>query len=175
MWKKQKHSIHFIIRCSWKYTCTDYFLLLIDSHARYRVHWRHIPALCLLIEKQKKGGGVLLWFVWSYSTVKMCHVFSEESTYQPTVWPVVIKYTVFLCLLSISSVLELQAGLFVWNSNSQPGQKTLGGRIPHYTLKLNQHCHTNALQSKDQKHQPDQEWCTDSWGESVINSHEIKR
>lgn len=73
-------------------------------------------------------GALLLWFVWNYSTVKMWeHVYSKESTYQPTVWPVVIQYTVFLCSSSISSVLESQfvkARLFDWDSNGQARWKT---------------------------------------------------
>lgn len=50
-------------------------------------------------ENGKFGKGCFCDLFESYSTVKMLeYVYSKESTYPPTVWPVVIQYTVFLCL-----------------------------------------------------------------------------
>lgn len=131
---KKNILVHFIIQMLMKvYLC--WFFLPIDSvtHSLLTSH----PALCLLKEKQKKGWGGFCDLFEGISQWGVCDVFSEESAHQPTVWPVVIKYTEFLCLLSIFSVLELQVGLFVSNSKEQSGQRTLGGRIQHLTLKLN--------------------------------------
>lgn len=67
---------------------------------------------CFVFTKKKKRGGLLIWFISSYFTVKMCHVYLKESTYRPTVWPVAIKYTVFLFVEHFFSVGV--AGEIIW-------------------------------------------------------------
>lgn len=95
------------------------------------------PALCLL---QGNWGVLLLWFVWSYSTVKMWgHVYSKESTYQPTVWPVVIRYIqyFFVCLIFLQcwSHSFCRQDHLIEMVEGQPGQKkTRGRRIQPFTL-----------------------------------------
>lgn len=53
---------------------------------------------------------------------EVMYLYSKESTYQPTVWPV--QYTVFLCLFVEQFV---KARLFDWDNSGQPGQKTWWG------------------------------------------------
>lgn len=107
--EKKKHILYILsFRCSWKYTCTVYFFLLIHRLVRHSSLASHL-ALCLL--KTKKGGA-LIWLISSYFTVKMCHVYLKESTYRPTVWPIAIKYTVFLFVEHFVSVGV--AGEIIW-------------------------------------------------------------
>lgn len=123
--KKKTYSISFIIRCSWKYTCIVYFLLL-----RWRVHHGSRPALCLLKKEGREGnrGGARF-----SDMLQMSHVFKKEKTksitYQPTVWSVVIQYTVFICFLAnIFQCLSCGVILFDWVRNWQFGQEASGRR-----------------------------------------------
>lgn len=161
--KKKTYSIHFIIPMLMKvylyclFPPIDWFTRSLDAE------FIDVTS-CFVFAKRKKGGGEGGCFCDSFEVIPQwrCVMYIQKSQHISPQFDQLSLSTVFLCSLSISSVLELQARLFDWNSDGQPGQKT-------FTLKLGQHHHTNAPNPKDQKHQPSQEWCNDSRGETVCD------
>lgn len=100
--KKKTYSISFTIQMLMKVYLYCLFPL-IDWSTRLGEEFIMAHALLCVCLNRKGGGGVRVGLALVICCKWVVCSKKKKKTYQPTIWSVVIKYTVFLCFLLIFS------------------------------------------------------------------------